>query len=379
MAVAAGVVLVGAAPARAHATWTVVPSPNAAGSNELLAVAAADPTHVWAVGRVVDFGPRPPTFRSLLLRWNGAAWTADPHPRFSGNHQLAGVDAASATDAWAVGSFSEGYAGRTLVERWDGTRWSVVASPNPNPTGSNHLAAVKVVPNATSGTLWAVGNYGTPGTTIGSTNLTLLRSGGAWRQFATPAVTVSDVLESVDATGPGDAWAVGWGSTSPFGGTAVAITLRWNGSRWSSVPIPQPSPVMLFGVEALAPNDVWAVGQTYLGGAHWVPIVVHWDGARWTRSAVGSFPNGGALRDIVAFSPNRIYAVGLDGEGTNARSLVLHWDGAAWTREATPSPPVGPKLYGVATVAPATVWGVGHRYDQAAMGNRTLILRTGNG
>ena len=379
IALAGGLALAAAAPAAAQATWVAVPSPNAAGSNELLGVAGADATHAWAVGRVVDFGVRPPTYRSVLLRWTGAAWAPDPHPRFAGNHQLSGVDARAADDAWAVGSFYEGYAGRTLVEHWDGARWSVVASPNPNPGGGNHLAGVKAVPGAAPGTVWAVGNYGTPNTSIGSTKLILLRSGGTWRQFTTPAVTVSDVLESVDATGASDAWAVGWGSTSPFGGTAVGITVRWNGSGWASVPIPQPSPVMLFGVEALTPNDVWAVGQTYLGGAHWIPIALHWDGVRWTRTAVGSFPNGGALRDIVALSPTRIYAVGLDGEGTNARSLVLRWDGTAWTREATPSPPVGPKLFGVAAVAPATVWAVGHRYDQAAMGNRTLTLRTTNG
>lgn len=54
---------------------------------------------------------------------------------------------------------------------------------------------------------------------------------------------------------------MGWGSTSPFGGVAVAVTLRWNGSSWASVPLPQPSQVMLFGVKTVARGDVWAVGH----------------------------------------------------------------------------------------------------------------------
>jgi hypothetical protein len=37
---------------------------------------------------------------------------------------------------------------------------------------------------------------------------------------------------------------------------------------------------MLFGVEALAPDDVWAVGHTYIGGPHWIPLILHWDGSR---------------------------------------------------------------------------------------------------
>lgn len=379
---AVGVVLVPAAPAGAagvQATWAVVPSPNAPGSNELLGAAGSDASHVWAVGRVLNTNVNPTTYRSLILRWNGSAWAPAGQPSLAGNSSLDDVDAPAATDAWAVGTRTGSGGGlRTLVEHWDGTRWSVVSSPSPNANGLNYLFGVRSVPSS-PGTVWAVGSFSTPGSSIGSTKLILQRSGGTWRQFATPAVTVTDFLEAVDATGPNDAWTVGWGSTSPFGGTAVGIALRWNGSSWTSAPIPQPSPIMLFGVEALAADDVWAVGHTYLGGPHWIPLILHWNGATWSRAAIPAFPAGGQLRDIVALSATNIYAVGLDGEGFNARTLVLHWDGTAWTRESTPSPQVGPKLYGAAAVGPGTVWGVGYRYVQAAGANQTLTLRTTNG
>jgi hypothetical protein len=374
----AGLVVGTATPANARATWNLIPSPNAAGSNELLAAAGVDASHIWAVGRTIDHTPRPPTFRSVLLRWTGTAWVRQAHPGFAGNHSLDDVDAPGANDAWAVGSrYEANLAGRTLVEHWDGTRWSVVASPSPSPGGNNHLSGVKAVPSDPA-TVWAVGSYSTPGSSFGTTNLILRRTAGGWRQFTTPAATVMDVLEAVDATGPADAWAVGSGFTSPFGGTAVAIVLRWNGTRWASVPIPQPSPAALFAVEALAPNDVWAVGHTYVGGAFWVPLILHWNGTAWSRATIPTFPSGGQLRDVVALSPTNLYAVGTDGEGTSGRSLVLRWDGRSWTREATPSPQVGPKLFGAAAVAPATVWGVGHRYDQAAGASRTVTIRTDN-
>ena len=376
VALATGLAVATAAPAGAQATWTLIPSPNSPGSNELLGAGAAADSHVWAVGRVLDFDSGPTTYRSLILRWNGNAWASAPHPSFATNHTLDDVDAPATNDAWAVGSrLTRNGAPRVLVEQWDGTRWRL-AGPSPEVRG--HLSGVKSVPSS-PGTIWAVGSSASPGTAIGSAKLILQRTGGIWRQFPTPAVTPTDYLEAVDATGPSNAWAVGWGSTSPFGGTAIGITVRWNGSAWSQVPIPQPSPIMLFGVEALSPTDVWAVGHTYVGGPHWIPLILHWDGATWTRATLPVFPSGGQVRDIVALSPTNIYAVGLDGEGFNAQSLVLHWDGVSWTQQAAPRPRVGPKLYGAAAVSPSTVWGVGYRYDQRANDNQTLTIRTTTG
>ena len=348
------------------ATWAQIPSPNAPGSNELLATSASSATHVWAVGRVVNGS----TLRTLVLRHNGTAWAIVGHPAPAGNGMFRAVDAMSNNDAWAAGFQNGGT--RTLVQHWDGSAWTTVPGPNPNPNGLNELRGVKAV----QGSLWAVGSYSRPGGSYGSIKLIAQRGpSGVWRTFSSPAITPEDFLEAVDATGPGDAWAVGWGSTSPFGGTAVAVTLRWNGSAWASVPLPQPSPVMLFGVATVAPNDVWAVGHTYPGGPHWIPGIWHWDGVSWTRASIPALPNGGQLRDVVALSPSNVYAVGLDGEGLSARSLVLHWDGVSWTRESTP----GPKLYGAATVAPGTMWGVGYGYNQTVAANQTSTIVTRNG
>lgn len=348
-------------------TWAQVPSPNAPGSNELLAAAASSPSRVWAVGRAVSTTS---TFGTLVLRHDGTAWSIVAHPAANGSAMFRAVDAPSDTDAWAAG-FQQG-GQRTLLQHWDGTAWHIEASPNPNPTGVNELRGLKSV----QGSLWAVGSYSKPNVSYGNLKLIAQRSTtGGWQTFTTPAITPEDFLEAVDATGPSDAWAVGWGSTSPFGGVAMAVTLHWNGVTWASVPLPQPSQVMLFGVKALAPNDVWAVGHTYPGGPHWVPAIWHWDGSTWTNAVIPAFPGGGQLRDIVALSPSNVYAVGLDGEGLGAQSLVLHWDGVYWTHETTP----GPKLYGAAALAPSTVWGVGYGYNQSAGANQTATIRTING
>jgi hypothetical protein len=376
-ALATGLLLLAATHAGAQATWSQIPSPNSPGSNELLGAAGSGAANVWAVGRVVS-GSNPSTWSSLILRWNGNAWSSVAHPHSPTNHVLQGVDAPAANDAWAVGSRWVTSGGvRTLIQHWDGVRWSVVRSPNPNRVGINQLHAVKAVPTAPR-TVWAVGSYDNPATAYGDLTLILRRTGGTWRAVPSPNVTADNHLEAVDVTGPNDAWAVGWGSTSQFGGTAIAIVLHWNGTGWEKASIPQPSQVMLFGVRALAPNDVWAVGHTYVGGPHWIPVILHWDGVSWSRSTIPVPQFGGQLRDIVSFSATNVYAIGFSGESGFAETLVLHWNGTSWTEEPTPSPGSSPKLYGGAAVGPSTVWAVGYRFKESLFDNQTLTLRTTN-
>jgi hypothetical protein len=362
--------------AGATSSWVRVPSPNSPGSNELLGAGGSSPTHVWAVGRVVR-DTSPSTWRSLILRWNGSAWSPTSHPSFPQNHLLSDVDAPAADDAWAVGNRWLSTGGvNTLVEHWDGSAWRVVPSPNPNPGSINQLLDVKAIPSRPD-TVWAVGSYDDPATSFGELTLTMRRTRGRWRTVPSPNVTSDNHLEAVAATGPNDAWAVGWGSTSPFGGTAVPITLHWDGTRWSNISVPDPAQMMLFGVHAVTPDDVWAVGHTYPGGPHWVPVILHWDGNAWTRATIPAFEQGGQLRDIVSLSPTNVVAVGFAGEGTNSATLVLRWNGTSWVREETPSPATGPKLFGAAAVAPSTVWAVGYRYHAPLLANQTLTLRRG--
>ena len=60
---------------------------------------------------------------------------------------------ASAIDCWAVGSYSASMS-QTLVERWDGTSWAIVTSPNSSATQNSYLQAVTC---ASASDCWAVG------------------------------------------------------------------------------------------------------------------------------------------------------------------------------------------------------------------------------
>ena len=113
-------------------SWTQVatPSPGYAG-NALSAVAAVSPSVAWADGSYDVFRQTGaiPT-KTLLLRWNGTHWTqvSTPNPGAAVS-TLNGVAASSASDAWAVGFYQLPPSGgtttsKTLMLRWNGAAWT---------------------------------------------------------------------------------------------------------------------------------------------------------------------------------------------------------------------------------------------------------------
>src|SRR5215469_17170561 len=57
-------------------------------------------------------------------------------PAPPGNDSLHGVVVLAPCNAWAVGGQNGGSGFDTLIEHWNGSRWHVVAGPNPSPAGS---------------------------------------------------------------------------------------------------------------------------------------------------------------------------------------------------------------------------------------------------
>ena len=60
------------------------------------------------------------TAKTVILRWNGMAWTQVPSPSPGATfNYLSSVAATSTTNAWAVGGSDNG----TLILHWNGTTW----------------------------------------------------------------------------------------------------------------------------------------------------------------------------------------------------------------------------------------------------------------
>ncbi len=101
---------------------------------------------------------------TLIEHWNGTAWSTvkGQNPGQASNN-LNALAVLSPQNIWAVGSWSSAYNGpqaQALIEHWNGTSWSTVASPNIG-TNTTTLDGAILVPH--SARIWAVGTGATYG------------------------------------------------------------------------------------------------------------------------------------------------------------------------------------------------------------------------
>ncbi|HVB62602.1 MAG TPA: hypothetical protein VNE61_15530, partial [Ktedonobacteraceae bacterium] len=70
--------------------------------------------------------------QALIEQWNGSKWQVIASPGVGVGGFLDGVAAVSASDIWAVGfyEYNKNLFIMTLIEQWDGTKWSIVKSPD---------------------------------------------------------------------------------------------------------------------------------------------------------------------------------------------------------------------------------------------------------
>jgi hypothetical protein len=325
--------------------WSVVASPNVdTMSNELYAVAAAGANDVWAVGYSLYDNGTDAVDQALVEHWDGTAWQVIPNDNVDlGASDLYGVAALSATDVWAVGQYYDYNDGlwKTLAQHWDGTAWTVVATPD-GPTGSGVLESVAAV-SATD--VWAVGYAGN-----GSDKTLILHwDGSAWAVVPSPNVgTDTNDLYGVAALSATDVWAVGT-VYEPISGVDQTLITHWDGSAWTVVPSPNPgvNGNYLYGIAASSGTDVWAVGDYYDSDFIDQTLVAHWDGSAW--SAVLSpnvAPGDNGLSGVAVVSATTVWAAGTywnlsggDGQTGTARTLTVRYDVVCPPATVTPEPP----------------------------------------
>jgi hypothetical protein len=74
--------------------------------------------------------------QTLIEQWDGTSWTIIASPNgTSGNSVLTDVACASRISCVAVGSYSN----EALIEQWDGTSWTIAASPSAGALRNNNL------------------------------------------------------------------------------------------------------------------------------------------------------------------------------------------------------------------------------------------------
>src|SRR5579863_10434591 len=340
-------------------SWKVVPSPSpGSNSQDLSGVAAISSNNVSAVGYEDT--------QDLTEQWNGTQWSVirSPGPGKGGNVLNAAALVPGSSQLWAVGYFYKlaGYK-FTLTKRWNGTTWVTVGSPNPNKgKGDNELDGVAAI---AANDVWAVGDA--ENASFAQNTLTERWNGTQWSIVKSPnpggAAGAPHYLYAVAAVSSNDVWAVG--SDLNASNETQTLILHWDGTSWSVVQSPNVGPYAneLLAVTAVSSNDVWAVGDYLSARVHtFQTLVEHWDGTSWSvvqspdASSIDNYLSG-----VAAVSANDIWAVGdYTTPSILEKTLVEHWDGTSWSVVQSPNVGEANSLTAVVSV-PGTreLWAVG--------------------
>jgi hypothetical protein len=350
---------------------SIVTSPNVTGATEngLEGVACVSASNCTAAGHYDLTGG---VERTLIEHWNGTAWSivASPNP---GATQSAfnGVACSGASDCEAVGEYESTSSENTLVEHWNGVSWSPVASPNAPGSSFSQLFGVAC---AGAASCEAVGDYYT---SSGDERTLVERwNGTAWSIVPSPNVTGAhlDELDGVACTGSTSCEAVGYELT---GSVTKVLAERWNGTAWSLVSTGALTAVFadLHSVSCTSASNCMAAGTFFPTQGVSKTLVEHWNGSTWTVVPSPNPPsNATFLEGVACGGPWNCEAVGDYVSGTFDVTLAERWNGAAWSIVTTPNPSGAAlsNLVAVACPALADCEAVGHFNTS---GGRTLVER----
>jgi hypothetical protein len=333
----------------ASARWFITPTPG--GPHPFFGVSCISSTRCVAVGSATN---RTGIQQTLVELWNGTKWSVAPSPnQGSGVNALYGVSCIGLTKCVAVGTYyANPTTDQTLVESWNGHAWSITPSPNQG-SGGNLLVGV----SCTSSTdCVAAGEYGN----ASNIQQTLVESwnGTAWSITPSPDQgSGSNNLNGVSCTGPTSCVAVGDYSGNPI--PTLNLVESWNGTAWSITPSPDPAGAVnaLFGVWCTSSTNCMAVGFSkpsvpVLSESVSQNLVESWNGTAWSITPSpdqGSAANN--LNGLSCSSSTNCVAVGLYiiPSGSMPQNLVESWNGSAWS--ITPSPNQGGGNAGLLSVS----------------------------
>lgn len=352
---AAGVVggLVAAASAEPVCGWTLELVP---GNGVRLFGAETDLSGgVWIAGRSSGVSFPFPSL-NFVARWDGQQWVASDVPQPSlgaGKDQsLEGIAVFGPDEVIVVGSRDSLNGNFSIPQslRWDGSSWELLDPPAAVVKSGNGSGGFDDVAR-TGDAVWAVGRTigVAPGASEVGTQVFFAAQlvGDLWEGEILP---IFDELEDHDnadyrpnaiaGVAADDVWVGGWVlqvGTGPDG----ALLAHWDGSEWSWMniwPLMSSSVSSIEDIAAIASDDVWAVGdevdvERNLNAA----VLLHWDGAAWTRFPAPVETKNVELRTVIARASDDVFAAGVAfgtsfPGGGSPEAYVLHYDGVEWTR-----------------------------------------------
>jgi hypothetical protein len=372
-----------ALPAGVDAGWTIEVSRNPRLAQDgFYAGACASPSKCFAVGSTVN---RAGAVLPFIESWDGKVWSVETTPTVDTPFgQLAGVSCGSPTSCVAVGEYTNALGVLTLVESWDGTSWAIQPSPNsPVGFGYNLLNAVSCTsPTACT----AAGYFGLGALTYD----TLIErwNGTAWTIESSPNASGAGetFLWGVSCGSSAACVATGFYEVT-YAGASQAFTEVWNGSFWqvkaAAVPDGATS-ASLYGVSCKSSASCISAGYDYTSAsADAQPLAESWNGTVW--SVLPTMPGlpGAAMTLVDRVSCGLhtaclVIGYSVDSSGAT-QPLAESWDGSSWSILPTVDPigDIYSYFTGVSCTSLAACTAVGD--SQTATGANLTLAERWNG
>jgi hypothetical protein len=366
-------------------TWITRRATSSMASTFLSAVSCTSAETCTAVG---DYSKKDhKTEFALAEAWNGARWAieATPDPSGADVTTLNSVACASPDTCTAVGSYSKNDNKNqfALSESWNGERWEIMSTPYPIRSVESYLAGVQCL-SATACT--AVGSSSTStNVNIGST-LVEVWDGARWTIVPTPNPPGAHLssLHTVSCSSVASCIAVGAWSAETERKGSVPLIETWDGGYWTIQFTPRPRGAMSTYLSGLSCSShvCMAVGNSIRTAAD-ETVAEYWNGDHWTL--VSKLSPNGDFSAVSCVSTSACQAVGDRDSATGTPSLAESWTGGSWKVEATPNPRPNGTLSGVSCTKATACMAVGASCGSASicafpgLSDSTALAETWNG
>jgi hypothetical protein len=340
-------------------------APAAAVTGNLAAVACASASNCVAVGGHSSSSTGPGG--TLAEKWNGTKWSvvSSPNPGTDGA-RLYGVACTSTKNCLAVGVYFTSGKSLPMAEKWNGSKWSLVTVPAPSGSTNASLEAIACT-SATS--CRGVGS---------SMDDTLAENwnGTKWSIVSSPSPHPGkpNILSGVSCASASLCWAVGYDFPADFSGS---LTEKWNGKAWSVVSTPNSKSGELIGDDCASASSCLAVGISNKLFA----LGQRWKGSTWTSIAPKK-PSGATsteLNGVSCTSASACQSAGTYSLSSGSPALAEGWNGTAWAVEKTPaiSGSTYASLAGISCATASSCWAAGQWIGSG--GTMTPLLEMWNG
>jgi DNA-binding beta-propeller fold protein YncE len=322
--------------------WQVTTTPNPSGTlnSYLLGVSCASSVACTAVG---DYELEKTSGENALAEgWNGTEWSiqSTPAPTGAKDAQLGGVACTAAAACLAVGSYQNSSGVSDLLsESWNGSQWKLKTLPEPSGTRGGLLESVSC---SSASACTAVGYYENSSAIL--VPLVERWNGTEWSIQSTPAPSEAKESQPSGVSCPASNACTMVGYYKNSAGVDLPLAESWNGTEWSLKSMPSPTgakKTTVNGVSCTAAGACTAVGRDENSSGTGLPLVERWNGSEWSlqtapspTGATNSPLDGVSCTAAASCTAVGVYTMhGLSGYMT----LGERWNGSEWQIQATPN------------------------------------------